>query len=111
MAEKKKGVVYQISCSCGSVYIGESGRPKDVRLKEHVADIKHARLDKSATARHFSTCRGDLNPLTAKTLATEGHWKRRKVREAIEVKLTPQATMNLDEGGVRLSPIWDILLT
>ena len=109
--EKKKGAVYQISCSCGSVYIGESGRPKDVRLKEHVADIKHARLDKSATARHFSTCRGDLNPLAAKTLATEGHWKRRKVREAIEVKLTPQATMNLDEGGVRLSPIWDILLT
>ena len=56
-------------------------------------------------------CRGDLNPLTAKTLAAEGHWKRRKVREAIEVKLTPQATINLDEGGVRLSPIWDILLT
>ena len=53
---------------------------------------------------------GDLNPLTAKTIATEGHWKRRKVREAIEVKLV-QNNVNLDEGGIRLSPIWDILLT
>ena len=68
------------------------------------------RLDKPATARHFSTCGGDLNPIVAKTIATEGHWKRRKVREAIEVKPV-QNNMNLDEGGIRLSPIWDILLT
>ena len=107
--EKKKGAVYQISCSCGAKYIGESGRPKNVRLKEHAADIKFAREDKSATARHFSTCGGEMNPLDAKTLATEGHWKKRKVREAIEIKQS-RASMNNDEGGVRLSPIWDILL-
>ena len=28
--EKKKGAVYKITCSCGSSYIGESGRPKNV---------------------------------------------------------------------------------
>lgn len=106
---KRKGAIYQISCSCGSTYIGESGRPKNVRLKEHVADLKFARLDKSATARHFAACHGEMNPLDARTLATEGHWKRRKVREAIEIKQA-RSSINLDEGGVQLSPIWDILL-
>ena len=107
--KKKKGTVYRISCSCGSVYIGESGRPRDVRLKEHVADIKYARLDKSATARHVHDCRGNMNPLEASTIATDTHWRRRKIREAIEIKQS-RANMNLDEGGLRLSPIWDVLL-
>ena len=50
-----------------------------------------------------------MNPFEAKTLAIEGHWKRRKIREAIEIRqLRP--SMNLDSGGVQLSPIWDIVL-
>ena len=106
---KKKGAVYEIKCSCGSSYIGESGRPKQDRLKEHTADIKHGRCDTSATARHFGTCGGDLNPFEARTLAIERHWKKRKIREAIEIRqLRP--SMNLDSGGVQLSPIWDIVL-
>ena len=72
---KKKGAVYQIKCSCGSSYIGETGRPKTVRMKEHVSDIKFARGDKSATAKHFETCGGSMDPLSAKTLALESHWK------------------------------------
>ena len=75
-----------------------------------MADLKYARFDKSATAKHFAECGGQINPLNARTLATEDHWRRRKVREAIEIKQT-RAPMNLDEGGVHLSPIWDILLT
>ena len=98
-----------MSCSCGSVYIGESGRPRDVRLKEHVADIKYGRLDKSATARHVYECGGEMDPMKATTLATDDHCRRRKIREAIEIKQS-RTNMNLDEGGLRLSPIWDILL-
>ena len=29
-----KGVAYKVDCSCGSTYIGETGRTLDVRLKE-----------------------------------------------------------------------------
>ena len=108
-AERRKGAVYQIKCPCGSSYVGESGRPKNVRLKEHIADIKFARTDKSATARHFETCGEDMDPLAAKTLALEGHWKRRKIREAIEIRqLRP--SINQDVGTVTLSPIWDSIL-
>ena len=40
---KQKGTVYEVQCDCGQVYIGESGRPKDVRLNEHAKDIQHGR--------------------------------------------------------------------
>ena len=78
-------------------------------MKEHVADIKFGRTDKSATAKHFASCGGSLNPLDAKTLAIENRWKRRKFREAMEIKQSG-SSMNQDQGGLRLSPIWDILL-
>ena len=107
--EKKKGTIYQIRCSCGASYVGESGRPKHVRMKEHVADIKFARSDKSATASHFETCTGNMDPMTSKTLALEGHWKRRKVREAIEISQV-RPSINRDDGNIKLSPIWDIVL-
>ena len=35
----KKGV-YKIPCECGKVYIGESGRDMDTRLKEHKTSFK-----------------------------------------------------------------------
>jgi predicted GIY-YIG superfamily endonuclease len=39
--------VYSIPCDCGKVYIGETGRSVQTRLKEHNADIIHGRTKKS----------------------------------------------------------------
>ena len=36
---KQDGVVYRIPCECGEVYIGETGRPMQDRMKEHERDI------------------------------------------------------------------------
>ncbi|KAL9954516.1 hypothetical protein ACROYT_G042066 [Oculina patagonica] len=36
---KQDGVVYRIPCECGKVYIGETGRPMQDRIKEHDRDI------------------------------------------------------------------------
>ena len=47
---QKKGV-YLVPFSCKDVYIGESVRSIQIRLKEHCADIKHERK-KSALAEH-----------------------------------------------------------
>ena len=80
--EKKKGAIYQIRCSCGASYIGETGRPKSDRMKEHVADMKHGRRETSATARHFEACGGDINPFEAATLAIE-------IRKPLEEKENP----------------------
>jgi len=40
---KQDGVVYRIPCECGKVYIGETGRSMQERIKEHDRDIRLAR--------------------------------------------------------------------
>jgi hypothetical protein len=44
--------VYRIPCECGRVYIGQTGRSVDIRLKEHQWHIRLQHLDKSAVAEH-----------------------------------------------------------
>ena len=106
---KQKETVYEVKCECGEVYIGETGRPKDVRMNEHAKDIQYGRVQKSAPARHSSECDEEMRPMEAKTLAYESNWKKRTVREAIEIK-EKDPYMNRDVGKFGLSPIWDFTL-
>ena len=50
--EKKSGVVYGIPCSCGQVYIGETKRMLETRIKEHQAAARLGQFEKSAVAEH-----------------------------------------------------------
>ena len=50
--EKKSGVVYEVPCSCGKVYIGETKRTLETRMKEHHAAARLGQLEKSAVAEH-----------------------------------------------------------
>ena len=49
---KQNGVTYRIPCECGKVYIGETGRPMQDRIKEHDRGIQLARTDTSAVSEH-----------------------------------------------------------
>jgi len=40
--------IYNISCSCGMCYIGETSRSFQVRIKEHEADIKREQTHTSS---------------------------------------------------------------
>jgi hypothetical protein len=44
--------VCSIPCKCGPVYIGQTGRSIDTRIKEHHRHIRLAQPDKSAPPRH-----------------------------------------------------------
>jgi hypothetical protein len=44
--------IYRIPCECGTVYIGQSGRSIDLRIKEHERHIRLVHPDKSAVAEH-----------------------------------------------------------
>ena len=51
--EKKAGVVYRIPCgTCGRVYIGQTGRTFDQRLKEHKRALTSGNPAQSAVAEH-----------------------------------------------------------
>jgi len=49
---KQDGVVYRIPCECGNVYIGETGRSMQERIKEHDRDIRLTRTHTSAVSEH-----------------------------------------------------------
>ena len=49
---KQDGVVYRIPCECGKVYIGETGRSMQERIKGHDRDIRLARTQTSAIPEH-----------------------------------------------------------
>ena len=93
----QKGTVYQIKCESGKSYIGESGCQKSTRIKKHIADVKHGRTDTSATAQHVYSCDKDMKISEAKTLAIERNWKRRTIRETLEIKVH-NSPMNREEG-------------
>jgi hypothetical protein len=44
--------IYSIPCECGRVYIGQSGRLVQLRIKEHNRYVRRAQPDKSAVAEH-----------------------------------------------------------
>ena len=50
--KKQDGIVYRILCECGKVYIGETGRPMQDRIKEHDRGIRLARTETSAVSEH-----------------------------------------------------------
>ena len=43
--KKQDGVVYRIPYECGEVYIGDTGRPMQDRIKEHDRDIRLAHAE------------------------------------------------------------------
>jgi hypothetical protein len=60
--------VYRISCECGRVYIGQTGRSVDMRLKQHQRHIRLEHPDKSAVAEH-SIYQGQTNKKKTNSVA------------------------------------------
>ena len=50
--EKQSKVAYQIPCSCGKVYFGETVRRLETRIKEHQDHCQKGVLESSAVAEH-----------------------------------------------------------
>ncbi|KAL9972374.1 hypothetical protein ACROYT_G018660 [Oculina patagonica] len=94
---KQDGVVYRIPCECGKVYIGETGRPMQDRIKEHDRGIRLARTQTSAVAEHTNNT--GHYPLwnDVKFIDREPHWYTRRVKEAIHIRLHPN-NINRDNG-------------
>ena len=94
---KQDGVVYRTLCECGKVYIGETGKPMQDRMKEHERDIRLSRTQTSAVSEHANNT--GHNPLwnEVKFIDRDPHWYTRRVKEAIHIRLHPN-NINRDSG-------------
>ena len=94
----------KIPCECGKVYIGETGRARQDRIKEHDRDIRLARTQTSAVSEHANET-GHL-PIwkEVKFIYRVPHWYTRGVKEAIHIRLHPN-NINRD-SGIEMPEAW-----
>ena len=114
--------VYQIPCgNCSKSYIGETGRKFGTRVKEHQTDVTHNTDNKQFTRSQRKTSLGEYHKSAITDhVAQNNHtisWKDSKVverepnrflrwvKESIWIRKT--SNMNRDEGGYKLSHVWD----
>lgn len=101
--------IYKIDCECGASYIGQTQRSVAVRIKEHIADVKHRRSLKSAVCEHMLDKPNHyLRFDQARILATEKRYVPRMLREAIEIQKHPN-NFNREDGW-KVPPVWDPVL-
>lgn len=101
--------VYNVPCSCGKSYIGETKRSISIRLKEHIKAIQNNALEKSAIAEHlYDEPSHYIHFEKASILSKERFYIPRLVREAIEIKRRPN--FNRDHS-FNLAKAWDPVLS
>jgi hypothetical protein len=81
--------VYWIPCECGRVYIGQTDRSLDIKLKEHQGHIRLQHPDKSAVAEHSIDQGHRFEFHNSSFLDTKTRYMDHIVRETIEIELHP----------------------
>ena len=101
---KQDGVVYKIPCECGKVYIGETGRAMQDRIKEHDRDIRLAHTQTSAVSEHANET--EHLPLwnQVKFIDRDPHRYTRRVKEDIQIRLHSN-NINRD-SGIEIPEAW-----
>ena len=67
-------------------------------------------MDNSGATKHTSTCHRQFNWIHPKTIATESDYRRKKIRETLEIKKakynTKTKVLNSDEGSLVKTNTW-----
>ena len=100
---KKCGTIYHIHCEqCDEDHVDETSRLLETRVKEHLS------RNSSAVHEHFQLTGHSVDSSKTKVLAAESNTFKRRIREAIEIKLR-KPSLNRD-NGFELARIYDTIL-
>ena len=106
--------VYELKCTCNSAYFGETKKKILTRTIEHQQYSFNGKWDNSGATEHTLTCHGQFNWIHPKTIAREKDYRKRKIREALEIKKAKFnqkiKVLNRDEGSLVKTNIWTPIL-
>ncbi|CAF1179846.1 unnamed protein product [Adineta steineri] len=101
--KKKKNLVYSIPCTnCDKVYIGETSRMKETRMKEHQNNIRLLSSN-SKLVEHILEHKHQFDFSNTKTLALESDWRKRVIKESILTNRTLGKSINETKHTIQVS--------
>ena len=103
-----KNCVYSISCSCGKIYKGETGRPLKVRL-EHRKAVVRGEIEKSGMADHIWKEKENHLPFWDKVeiIDKAEHWRIRRLKESAHMLGYNDL---LSRPSIELNTIWEPII-
>ena len=97
--EKKSGVVYEVPCSCGKVYIGETKRTLESKMKEQHTVPRLGQLEKSAVLEHAWQDGHTIDGSDVRILDEASKNSVSLIKEALYISLRPtEDKINRDLG-------------
>ena len=102
---KQSNVVYRIPCSCGQVYIGETKRRLETRLKEHRYACERGMMEKSAVAEHAWENHHPID-WEETTVLDRGRGQKLLLKEALHIQMTPSEERFNRDGGLEVPGCW-----
>ena len=98
--KNRTGVVYSIPCkACPAMYIGQTGRPLETRVKEHKTAVRNGEVSSSALAEHAWNESHQIDWDDVSVLAAENNLQRRLTLESWHIH-QHSTTVNRELGGL-----------
>ena len=98
--------VYELKCTFNSAYFGETDKAILTTTIKHQQDSFKGKWDNSGATEHSLTCQGQFNWIHPKTIGRENNYRKRKIREALEIKKAKYikriniSVLNSDKGNL-----------
>ena len=102
--------VYELKCSCGSVYNGET-KKVITRSIEHQQESIKGKWSPTGATEHTKECHGHLDWKHFKTLSVKNRYYERKVKESLEIDMAvvwygQDKVLNRDNGNFGKTNVW-----
>ena len=104
--EKQANVVYEVPCTCGQVYIGETRRRLGTRLKEHRDACRKGLTDKSAVVEHAWTNGHPIRWDATEVLQRASRTMELVMKESLSIRTKPESERFNCDNGFELPKCW-----